>query len=75
MPAGVVVALVLDNRDPGILHNVAVYPASGGGPVFRGETFSGIATRTFLVGPLAPGTYSLVCEIHPPMSGTLTIAP
>jgi plastocyanin len=75
LPAGVVVALTLDNRDPGILHNVAVYPATGGDPVFRGETFAGIASRTFLLGPLSQGAYRFVCDVHPTMSGTLTVAP
>jgi plastocyanin len=75
LPAGVVVALTLDNRDPGILHNLAVYPAADGEPVFRGETFAGIATRTFLLGPLAEGTYRFVCDVHPTMSGSLNVAP
>jgi plastocyanin len=75
LPAGVVVAVTLDNRDPGILHNVAVYPATGGEPVFRGETFAGIATRTFLLGPLAQGTYRFVCDVHPTMTGTLSVTP
>ena len=73
-PAGVVVALTLDNRDPGILHNVAIYPSSGGDPVFRGETFTGIQTETYLVGPLPAGSFRFVCDVHPTMSGTLTVA-
>ena len=73
MPAGGVIAISLENRDPGILHNVAIYPTAGGDPVFRGETFTGIETRTNLVGPLAPGTFRFVCDAHPTMSGTLTV--
>jgi plastocyanin len=75
LPAGVVVALTLDNRDPGILHNVAVYPAGGGDPVFRGDTFAGIATRSYLLGPLIQGSYRFVCDVHPTMSGTLAVTP
>jgi plastocyanin len=75
LPAGVVVALTLDNRDPGILHNVTVFPEAGGEPVFRGETFAGIATRGYLLGPLAKGTYRFICDVHPTMSGTLSIGP
>lgn len=73
LPAGAVVALTFDNRDPGILHNVAIYPVGGGDPVFRGETFTGIQTETYLLGPLAAGSYRFVCDVHPPMSGTLTV--
>ena len=73
-PAGVIVALTLDNRDPGILHNVAIYPSSGGDPVFRGETFTGIQTETYLLGPLPAGSFRFVCDVHPTMSGTLTVA-
>ena len=74
-PAGVIVALTLDNRDPGILHNVAIYPSSGGDPVFRGETLTGIQTETYLLGPLPAGSFRFVCDVHPTMSGTLTVAP
>jgi plastocyanin len=73
VPAGGVIAISLENRDPGILHNVAIYPTAGGDPVFRGETFTGIETRTNLAGPLTPGTFRFVCEAHPTMSGTLTV--
>lgn len=72
---GVVVALTFENRDPGILHNVAIYRAADRDPVFRGETFTGIATRTFLLGPLAVGSYRFVCDVHPTMSGTVTVDP
>jgi plastocyanin len=75
VPAGVVVGLTFDNRDPGILHDVAVYPEAGGEPAFRSETFAGIATRTFLLGPLARGAYRFVCDVHPTMSGTLRVTP
>jgi plastocyanin len=54
---------------------VAIYLAAGGEPAFRSETFSGIATRTFLLGPLTQGSYRFVCDVHPTMSGTLTVAP
>jgi plastocyanin len=74
IPAGGVIAITLENRDPGILHNVAIYRDAGGDPVFRGETFTGIETRTNLAGPLTPGTFRFVCDAHPTMSGTLTVA-
>ncbi len=73
LPADAVVALTLENRDPGILHNVAIYPAGAGDPVFRGETFTGIQTKTYLLGPLVAGSYRFICDVHPTMSGTLTV--
>lgn len=73
LPAGAVVAIVLDNRDPGILHNVALYAADGGEALFRGPTFAGIATRAALVGPLPPGTFRFVCDVHPTMAGTVRV--
>jgi plastocyanin len=75
LPAGVVVALTFENLDPGILHNVTVYPAAAQQPIFRSETFAGIATRTLLLGPLSAGNYGFVCDVHPSMTGTLTVAP
>ena len=74
VPAGGVVAISLENRDPGILHNLAIYPTAGGDPVFRGETFTGIETRTNLLGPLALGKFRFVCDAHPTMSGTLIVS-
>jgi plastocyanin len=73
LPADAVVALALENRDPGILHNVAISAAAGGEPRFRGETFTGIATVTYLIAPLPPGTYRVVCEVHPTMEATLEL--
>ena len=73
LPAGVVVALTLDNRDPGILHNVAIYPIAGGDAVFRGETFTGIAAQTYISGPMNRGTYRFTCDVHPTMNGTLVV--
>jgi hypothetical protein len=63
-----------ENRDPGILHNLAIVSEQGG-VVFRGETFAGIETRSFLVAPLAAGSYSLRCDVHPTMSAALEVAP
>lgn len=74
-PAGSVVAFTFDNRDPGVLHNVAIFPAVGGDPVFRSATFTGIETRTFLLGPLAAGSYRFACDVHPTMTGSVTVDP
>jgi plastocyanin len=71
-PANVAFGLTLDNRD-GQPHNLAV--VAGGNAVFTGEIFTGPATRTYEVPALAPGTYELVCTVHPGMRASLVVTP
>jgi len=33
---------------------------------------TGPTTKDYAVGPLAAGTYTFVCTVHPNMTGTLT---
>jgi plastocyanin len=54
------------NRD-GFPHTVTADDGS-----FESGTVDAGATGTF-VAPTAPGTYQFHCEIHPQMSGTLTV--
>ena len=72
LPSGIPAGVTLDNRDPGILHNVAIVAADGT-VVFRGETFAGIDARTYRVAPLSEGTFRFVCDVHPTMTGTLIV--
>ena len=74
LASGDVVAIRFQNLDPGILHNVTI-TSSGGEIAFRGETFAGIDSRTYVLAPLATGAYRFVCDAHPTMVGTLTIDP
>jgi plastocyanin len=74
LPSGIPVGITLDNRDPGILHNIAIMTADGT-LVFRGETFAGIAARTYRVAPLSAREFRFVCDVHPTMTGTLTVDP
>ena len=74
LPSGEIVAIKFDNFDPGILHNVSVTSREGE-VVFRGETFAGIDSRTYVVAPLAPGEFTLLRDVHPTMTGTLTVDP
>jgi plastocyanin len=39
--------------------------------LFVGEIFSGPASRTYAVGPLAAGIYRFRCDVHLEMSGTV----
>lgn len=72
LPRDVPVGATLDNRDPGILHNVAIID-SDGTAVFRGATFAGIEARTYRVAPLREGEYRFVCDVHPSMTGTVVV--
>jgi plastocyanin len=64
----------LDNADASALHNVAIFDQGLSEMFFRGKIVKGIATITYHVQALKPGTYLYHCEIHPnAMHGTLTV--
>ncbi len=73
-PAGTPFQIVFTNNDAGIPHNVSIHAGSAdGAEVFKGDIFSGTATRTYDVPALPAGTYAFVCSVHPNMVGTLTV--
>jgi plastocyanin len=53
-------------------HNIAIKDATGAAK-FKGEIFPGPAKKTYDVPALAAGTYTFWCEVHPNMTGTLTV--
>ncbi len=69
-PADVAFQIEFANNEA-LPHNVEIKDAAGAS-VFQGEVFSGPATRTYDVPPLAAGSYQFVCTVHPNMVGTLT---
>ena len=70
IPAATATAITFDNQDAAP-HNMAIKDASGA-QVFKGE----IVTQTkvtYNVDALPAGTYGFWCEVHPNMTGTLTV--
>ena len=61
-----------DNNDAGIPHNLEIQDASGAS-MFRGQIITGPAMAMYQVPALAAGTYTFVCDVHPNMTGTLTV--
>ncbi|MEX2011982.1 MAG: cupredoxin domain-containing protein [Chloroflexota bacterium] len=65
---------VFDNRDATQPHNAVIHNPDGS-KVAMGDTafFTGPETRTYQVLPLAAGEYRFNCEVHPVMTGILTV--
>jgi cytochrome c oxidase subunit 2 len=62
-----------DNKDASVPHDVDIVDA-GGTKVFDMKDFPGPEVRDTPVPPLAAGTYTFLCSIHPAqMTGTLTV--
>jgi mono/diheme cytochrome c family protein/plastocyanin len=70
-PAGTPFVIAFDNEDAGTPHDVDIKDASGA-EVFKGDIFSGVATKNYDVPALPAGTYTFTCVVHPTMTGTLT---
>ena len=71
-PAGKAFTIAFDNEDPGTPHNIEIKDGSGA-VAFKGEIFSGVATKIYQVPALPAGAYTFVCLVHPSMTGTATL--
>ncbi|HET7026151.1 MAG TPA: cupredoxin domain-containing protein [Candidatus Limnocylindrales bacterium] len=71
-PADKAFPILFDNQDAGTPHNVDIQDASGTS-VFKGAIFPGVDQQTYNVPALKAGTYKFVCDVHPNMTGTLTV--
>lgn len=75
LPAGKPSVIAFDNQDEGIPHNVAIYTAQGGDPLFQGEIVTGPTKVEYDVTPLEAGEYFFQCDVHPTtMTGSVTVA-
>lgn len=63
--------IVFDNEDSAP-HNIAIKDATGAAK-FKGAIFPGPAKQTYDVPALPAGAYTFWCEVHPNMTGTLTV--
>jgi len=73
IPAGEPFAIVFDNRDAGVPHNVAIYTdETAAEALFVGETFPGPRIERYEVPALDAGSLFFRCDVHPAtMVGTL----
>jgi plastocyanin len=72
-PAGQGFVLEFANNDPGVPHNVEIKNASGAS-MFKGQIITGPAKMSYQVPALAAGSYMFLCDVHPNMTGTLTVS-
>ena len=73
-PADTPFQIQFDNQDAGVPHNVAIRTGGTQGPeIFKGTVFNGVATHAYDVPALDAGSYAFVCDVHPTMTGTLTV--
>ena len=72
-PAGEGFDLFFDNRDT-VAHNVRLADGTGQ-TIVQTEVFTGPSARVADVPALEAGTYKLLCDVHPEMSGELIAEP
>jgi len=75
-PSGGKVTIRFTNQDAGTPHNVAVFQGKDatGKVLFRGEIVTGPAEIDFTFDAPPKGTYFFHCDVHPQMTGSLTVA-
>jgi plastocyanin len=68
------ITLTFENNNAGVPHNVGIYdtPAKAN-EIFKGDPVTGVATATYKVPAMTPGTYYFQCDIHPNMHGDVVV--
>jgi mono/diheme cytochrome c family protein len=74
-PANEAFGIHFVNSDTGQTHDVDIRESDGTTVVKDQPTITGPAEATYLYEPLAAGTYTFICSVHPipAMTGTLTV--
>ncbi len=74
-PAGQQLTITVDNQDAGIPHNINFFKGADatGESVAKTAIETGKIVQTLTFGPLEAGSYYFQCDVHPNMSGTLTV--
>jgi len=73
-PADTPIAIVFQNKDTTVQHNVTLLKAGPDGGDLIGQPFAQPGTSgSYQVPALKAGTYTYICSIHPNMTGILTV--
>ncbi len=75
LPADAPATITLDNQEPDVPHNIAIYTdESLGESLFTGELVTGPASVVYDVPPLPEGESYFQCDVHPDMFGTVVVS-
>jgi plastocyanin len=67
------VEITFTNADKGIQHNIDIFAGDPSNSLFKGDLVTGASTVTYTFKAPAAGTYKFQCDVHPTMSGTVTV--
>lgn len=75
LPADTPTTITLDNQDPGVPHNIALYTDDTlAESLFVGEIVTGPVTIDYEIPAIPAGDYYFHCDVHPNMSGSLVVS-
>lgn len=74
LPADTASQLVLDNKDAGVPHNIAIFTDDTLADVlFKGDLVTGPDQQTYEIPALSAGEYFFHCDVHPSMNGAVVV--